>query len=824
MQNPDADGAPEGTEVPQANIEQNLKRRRPAHTARPAALSKTPTLTGLLQALRRRWLLAISLGILLAPAVAVTVWVLRPITFTARTLLHVNSVPEQIVFSIPENRGDFGNYQRVQVALVKSRLVLNSALNDPTVQDLHVVKQLEDQLAWLEREIQADFNIAPEILKISMTGENTETLRLLVDAVRKAYLDEIVLKETKLRRNRLEKLRDYNDRYDEQLRGKRDLLKKLQLAAGSSDPRVMASRQDLNQKYVSALENELLKTKSLKNSALFELKAKFSSSAESTQSGDTKKDNRKSDNQAPSSVEPTQPGDTKKDNPKSDDQANFSAVEPKLPGDAEKGNAKSGPQVPSIPEKAEPITIPDVLIEAEIQKDAVVKRYLQEVAQIELDLANYRQRAQQPENEHGYKKLTQTVEAARAALAKRREQIRPVIVEQLQAKARDDRNLLNLTLLDKVGFYTKVEKELEDEIARRAKTIDKLNLDVVNVQFLTDEIAQVDNVNKEVARQRTALDIEIQAPPRVGTLEVAFIVPAQTESSRLRLAGGAGLGTFAAVLLGVAMLEFRRRKVNDVDEVVQGLKMKLVGSLPLVPRRALMGRSSAATNNMWQQRLTESVDAIRTTLLNAARFEGLRRVMVTSAVGGEGKTLLCCHLAVSLARAGYKTLLIDGDLRRPSVHKVFNLALGRGFSELLRGEADLATVANVGPLDCLHVVTAGQSDSAAIQNLAREHVSDVLQRIDSSYEFVIVDSAPVLPVADAQLIGQHVDGVVLSVMREVSRLPAVYAAYERLSLLRVRILGAVVNGVQSGIYQGSYYGYGSYARPAGAAANAHAGK
>src|SRR5438874_13695687 len=94
MQLPDADGMPAGQEDPQAPVEQFpvprvLKPRAGGHATPPAALSKTPTLAGLLLALRRRWLLAVSLGILLAPAAAAGVWIMRPITSSARTLLHV---------------------------------------------------------------------------------------------------------------------------------------------------------------------------------------------------------------------------------------------------------------------------------------------------------------------------------------------------------------------------------------------------------------------------------------------------------------------------------------------------------------------------------------------------------------------------------------------------------------------------------------------------------------------------------------------------------------------------------------------------------------
>jgi Mrp family chromosome partitioning ATPase len=104
------------------------------------------------------------------------------------------------------------------------------------------------------------------------------------------------------------------------------------------------------------------------------------------------------------------------------------------------------------------------------------------------------------------------------------------------------------------------------------------------------------------------------------------------------------------------------------------------------------------------------------------------------------------------------------------------------------------------------VISAGQRDSRASQALAGQRMREVLDQLRPNYEFIVVDSAPVLPVADSQLIGQHTDGVVFSIMRDVSRLPQVYAAYERLSVLRIRTLGAVVNGISGGSYgAGDYY-------------------
>ena len=113
---------------------------------------------------------------------------------------------------------------------------------------------------------------------------------------------------------------------------------------------------------------------------------------------------------------------------------------------------------------------------------------------------------------------------------------------------------------------------------------------------------------------------------------------------------------------------------------------------PAVQSRSAAVRSHrhAEKDRYWQNLMLESIDATRTMLIHAARTGSHRVVMITSAVGGEGKTSLASHLATSLARSGLRTLLIDADLRSPSIHRLFDLPLGPGLSEVLRGEVDLA--------------------------------------------------------------------------------------------------------------------------------------
>jgi len=205
------------------------------------------------------------------------------------------------------------------------------------------------------------------------------------------------------------------------------------------------------------------------------------------------------------------------------------------------------------------------------------------------------------------------------------------------------------------------------------------------------------------------------------------------------------------------------------------------------------------------QSLLESIDAIRTMLLRDASLERTRVIMVTSAVEGEGKTTLASHVAGSLARAGRRTLLVDCDLRCPAAHQFFEVPLQPGFSEAVLGEIPIDEAVHETAIDGLWVVPAGEWDREVVQALAKGGVEKTFERFKESFDFIVVDSHPVLQATDSLVVGQHVDAVILSLLRDVSQTPRVYAASQRLTNLGIRVLGAVVNGIgQDELYGNSF--------------------
>ena len=291
------------------------------------------------------------------------------------------------------------------------------------------------------------------------------------------------------------------------------------------------------------------------------------------------------------------------------------------------------------------------------------------------------------------------------------------------------------------------------------------------------------------------MSIEQGDPLRVTQWEEVVVTRPDEQDRKLKTAGMGAGGAFLLAMLLVGFLEFRARRVCAPQEVVGGLGMKLVGT---VPARPAFRRT--ARDGRWHALLTESVDSSRTMLLHGVGTDGLRTIMITSAVGGEAKTSLAGHLAVSLARSGRKTLLIDGDLRNPAVYQLFNVAAGPGLSELLRGEVQLSEVLRPAEgVPGLQVLTAGLYDALTLARLAGDDLAGIFAKLHESFDFIVLDSSPVLPVTDSLLLARHVDGVVFSVLQNVSTLPAIEEAYKCLASLNVVLLGAVVSGARADV-------------------------
>jgi len=344
-----------------------------------------------------------------------------------------------------------------------------------------------------------------------------------------------------------------------------------------------------------------------------------------------------------------------------------------------------------------------------------------------------------------------------------------------------------------------VEKDQLDKFVQEALIrVNKIEDSTSEIEAKKTEIKNLSEITNKMAHELKLWDMNMaMSNQRIVTIDDTANTQPTNDAMRkyVAVAFGGMLG-FGLMLFGVAYLEFQSRRLNSSRDVNEGLGISVMGDLPPLGgrtwRRMTSGKGSPGA---LQAALAESIDNIRTTLIHNANVESPHMVMVTSAEPQEGKTTVATQLAASLARSGHRTLLIDGDLRSPAAHRVFDLNLEPGLCEFLRGEAEAQAIVYPTQADKLWLLPAGHCDLRSVQALANSRLGTLLDSLRSQFEFVILDAGPVLTVADALLLGQHVDGAILSVLRNVSKVPKVYEACERLRSVGVEVIGSVVNGV-----------------------------
>ena len=347
------------------------------------------------------------------------------------------------------------------------------------------------------------------------------------------------------------------------------------------------------------------------------------------------------------------------------------------------------------------------------------------------------------------------------------------------------------------------EKELGKDVDKFSEEAEKIGRSSIDVEMMRSDLKQIEKLSTDLGKEIESLRVELRSPSRVVELQPADVPRTRDTVGRIRTTSIVALLGFLLPFLAVSLWDARSQRVNTAFEIADGIGMRIVGALPALPAHAhKLSRTGQPLVPRLQYMLRESFDTLRTTLIRGVDGQSHRVVLVTSALSGEGKTTLATQLAFSFARGGRRTLLVDGDLRRPAVHRIFGLPREGGLSELLRSESTLSDAIRPTLTPNLWVLPAGRCDQQSLSALAQRQMflGECFQKMREDFEFVIIDCCPVLPVVDSMLIGQHVDIAVLSVLRDVSQVPRVDEANRRLTSMGIRVFGAVVTGAAGGNY------------------------
>ena len=264
-----------------------------------------------------------------------------------------------------------------------------------------------------------------------------------------------------------------------------------------------------------------------------------------------------------------------------------------------------------------------------------------------------------------------------------------------------------------------------------------------------------------------------------------------------------GAGVAVALAFGAEYLD---DTVKTPDDITRRLKLPLLGLVPAVP-----GKDGPLLTGAVPHDFGEAFRSLRTSLVFTSGSESARVIGVTSTQPLEGKTTIACNLAAALALGGARVLLIDADMRRPGLHRAMSLQNAVGLSHLLVGQARVRDAVQRTSEPNLFVITAGRTPPNPSELLSAERMKAFLQNLQSGpFDWVILDTPPVLAVTDAVILASAVSGVVFVIGSEMTRRVHAERALETLRTSRPNVVGAVLNRVDfdaNRYYYSRYYGY-----------------
>lgn len=361
-----------------------------------------------------------------------------------------------------------------------------------------------------------------------------------------------------------------------------------------------------------------------------------------------------------------------------------------------------------------------------------------------------------------------------------------------------------------------LQQAFEAAQAREARLTSKVGELKESLFDLRRRSTQYNILMREVDTNRQLYDAllqrykEIGVAGGVGVNNIAVVdagdLPNKPSSPKLAL--NLAFSLLAGLLLGVSLalgLEQLEDSLSDPAEVPELLRVGLIGVVPKAegePIKALLDIKSP---------LSEAYFSVQTALALTTPHGFPRTLVVTSSRASEGKSLTSLGLAKTLAGLGHKVLLIDADMRSPSIHHMLNRKSSPGLSNLLSGGTTPSSATQDTDIPNLSIIATGPQPPSAAELLAGNRFKEMLNTLDGRFEHIIVDAPPVMGFADAPLIASQVEGVCFVIEAHGTRKSSARTALARLRTADTTIFGAIVTKFDSKRAFSSYgydYGYG----------------
>jgi polysaccharide biosynthesis transport protein len=334
-------------------------------------------------------------------------------------------------------------------------------------------------------------------------------------------------------------------------------------------------------------------------------------------------------------------------------------------------------------------------------------------------------------------------------------------------------------------------KSTRDEIAKKQSELATM----FSARQIADTQAQIAALQSKLSASQASYASLIQNSQRNAVNSITVVEPATLPTrpigpNKYAMVVVAAVIGFVLAAAGAYLLDYMDDTLKNPADVQGALGLVTLGAVPKM--NAPSGRGTLLTGSPGP--IIESYNVLRTNLQFAAVGQRLHSLMVTSSVPGEGKTLTAVNLSIALAQASQRVILVDGDLRRPRIHKLLHLGNTQGVTTaLLQDHFDLDNLLQTTEFVGLRVLAAGPVPPNPAQLLGSDHMRELLTTLQDTTDILIVDSPPATAFADAVLLSTMVNGVLLVVEAGRTRRDIARKAIDALKYANAPILGAVLN-------------------------------
>ncbi len=343
-------------------------------------------------------------------------------------------------------------------------------------------------------------------------------------------------------------------------------------------------------------------------------------------------------------------------------------------------------------------------------------------------------------------------------------------------------------------------QKIEERLSAQEIKTQKIRQDSVDIQDIQFNLNLNNQLYEDVSRRLKLLQMEQQQRPRISLAHAAEIE--KVEDKRIKYMAALGMMALVGGCILAVLRDKADKTLQNPDDVSRQIGLPLLGTTT---------SSRTVRPELFAEQIAGDYQTIRTNLGLATSGGMPRRLAVSSAGTREGKTTFAVNLATSLAKAGKKVLLIDGDLRKPDVRYMLNLPNGTaGVQEVLLGE-DPSQIIRTVPGSGLHVLVANSRNLADVYELlTAPSAAEQIERLGREYDHLIVDTPPALAFPDALVWAKLTDAVILVGFAGQTTSTDLKEAKERFTRIRVKVLGAILSNVRAeqSLYRYNY-GYAS---------------